>query len=78
MRIKQLPKRSGEVLFDVIVRRDGLHSTMMTTNRPFGDWGKLKESKGTEGVYAANCATQGELCFRFRGSVRYDVEQSTD
>ena len=50
MGIKQLPERSGEVLFDVIVRRghsasQWLHSTMMTTNWPFGDWGKLNELK---------------------------------
>ena len=41
MGIKQLPKRSGEYLFEVIMRRHGLRSTMMTSNRPFEDWGKL-------------------------------------
>ena len=41
MGIKQLPKRSGEYLFEVIMRRYETRSTMMTSNRPLEDWGKL-------------------------------------
>jgi len=41
MGMKQLPKRSGEFLFEVIMRRHELKSTMMTSNRPLEDWGKL-------------------------------------
>ena len=41
MGIKQLPKRSGEWLFEIIMRRHELRSTMMTSNRPLEDWGKL-------------------------------------
>src|SRR5690606_17595183 len=41
MGIKQLPKRSGEFLFEIIMRRHELRSTMMTSNRPLQDWGKL-------------------------------------
>jgi DNA replication protein DnaC len=41
MGMKQLPKRSGEYLFEVIMRRHELKSTMMTSNRPLEDWGKL-------------------------------------
>jgi DNA replication protein DnaC len=41
MGLKQLPKRSGEYLFEIIMRRHELHSTMMTSNRPLEDWGKL-------------------------------------
>ena len=41
MGIKQLPKRSGEFLFEIIMRRHQLKSTMMTSNRPLEDWGKL-------------------------------------
>jgi DNA replication protein DnaC len=41
MGIKQLPKRSGEFLFEIIMRRYELKSTMMTSNRPIDDWGKL-------------------------------------
>ena len=39
--MKQLPKRSGEFLFEVVMRRHETRSTMMTTNRPIEDWGKL-------------------------------------
>ncbi|TWT70557.1 ATP-binding protein [Crateriforma conspicua] len=41
MGIKQLPKRSGEYLFEIIMRRHEVRSVMMTTNRPLEDWGKL-------------------------------------
>jgi DNA replication protein DnaC len=41
MGLKQLPKRSGEYLFEIIMRRHELRSTMMTSNRPLEDWGKL-------------------------------------
>lgn len=41
MGMKQLPKRSGEYLFEIIMRRHQLKSTMMTSNRPLEDWGKL-------------------------------------
>jgi DNA replication protein DnaC len=41
MGMKQLPKRSGEYLFEVIMRRHEVRSTMMTSNRPLDDWGKL-------------------------------------
>lgn len=41
MGIKQLPKRSGEYLFEIIMRRYENKSTMMTSNRPLEDWGKL-------------------------------------
>lgn len=41
MGMKQLPKRSGEYLFEIILRRHEVKSTMMTSNRPLEDWGKL-------------------------------------
>jgi DNA replication protein DnaC len=41
MGMKQLPRRSGEFLFEIIMRRYETHSTMMTSNRPLEDWGKL-------------------------------------
>jgi DNA replication protein DnaC len=41
MGMKQLPKRSGEYLFEIIMRRYEKRSTMMTSNRPLEDWGKL-------------------------------------
>jgi len=36
-----LPKRSGEYLFEIIMRRYETRSTMMTSNRPLEDWGKF-------------------------------------
>jgi DNA replication protein DnaC len=41
MGMKQLPRRSAECLFEVIMRRYETRSTMMTSNRPLEDWGKL-------------------------------------
>jgi DNA replication protein DnaC len=41
MGMKQLPKRSGEYLFEIIMRRNQVRSTIMTSNRPLEDWGKL-------------------------------------
>jgi DNA replication protein DnaC len=41
MGMKQLPAKSGEFLFEIIMRRYELKSTMMTSNRPLEDWGKL-------------------------------------
>jgi DNA replication protein DnaC len=43
MGMKQLPRRSGECLFEVVMRRYETRSTMMTSNRPLEDWGKLME-----------------------------------
>lgn len=41
MGLKQLPSRAGEHLFEVIMRRYELRSTLMTSNRPIEDWGHL-------------------------------------
>lgn len=41
MGMKELPRQSGEHLMEVIMRRHGLKSTIMTSNRPLEDWGKL-------------------------------------
>ncbi|MBW2050549.1 MAG: IS21-like element helper ATPase IstB [Deltaproteobacteria bacterium] len=41
MGIKHLPKQSGEYLFEIVLRRHQLRSTIMTSNRPIEDWGKL-------------------------------------
>ena len=37
MGMKNLPKRSGEFLFEIIMRRYETRSTMMTSNRPLED-----------------------------------------
>ena len=41
MGMKQLSDKSGEYLFEVIMRRHQMRSTIMTSNRPVEDWGKL-------------------------------------
>jgi DNA replication protein DnaC len=41
MGMKQLPRRSGECLLEIIMRRHENRSTMMTSNRPLEDWAKL-------------------------------------
>ena len=41
MGIKQLPPKSGEYLFKILMRRYEVRSTLMTSNRPLEDWGKL-------------------------------------
>ncbi len=41
MGIKHLPPASAEHLFEIIMRRHELRSTLMTSNRPVEEWGKL-------------------------------------
>jgi DNA replication protein DnaC len=41
MGLKILPTRSGEYLFEIVMRRYENHSTIMTSNRPIEEWGKL-------------------------------------
>ena len=41
MGLKALPKHSGEYLLEVIMRRYENRSTIMTSNRPLEEWGKL-------------------------------------
>ncbi len=41
MGLKILPAKSGEVLLEIIMRRYENRSTMMTSNRPIEEWGKL-------------------------------------
>jgi DNA replication protein DnaC len=41
MGMKQMPRRGGECLLEIILRRHENRSTMMTSNRPLEDWAKL-------------------------------------
>src|SRR6266705_3055691 len=41
MGLKQLPKNSGEYLLEVVMRRYENRATIMTSNRPLEEWGKL-------------------------------------
>ena len=50
MGLKQLPKNSGEYLLEVVMRRYENRSTIMTSNRPLEDWGKLLQDVPTAGA----------------------------
>ena len=50
MGLKQLPRHSGEYLFEVIMRRYENRSTIMTSNRPVEEWGKLLQDVPTAGA----------------------------
>ena len=41
MGLKELPRHAGEYLLEIIMRRHENRSTLMTSNRPLEDWGKL-------------------------------------
>ena len=41
MGIKRLPNKSGEYLFEIVMRRYEIRSTIMTSNRPIEEWAKL-------------------------------------
>ena len=50
MGLKALPKHSGEYLLEVVMRRYENRSTLMTSNRPIQDWGKLLADVPTAGA----------------------------
>ena len=47
MGMRALPKQSGEYLLEIILRRHENRSTIMTSNRPTEDWGKLLQDVPT-------------------------------
>ena len=59
MGMKHLPKRSGEYLFEIIMRRHELKSTLMTSNRPLENWTEVLSSERLTG------ATLDRLTHRF-------------
>jgi DNA replication protein DnaC len=50
MGLKALPKHSGEYLLEVVMRRYETRSTIMTSNRPLEEWGKLLNDVPTAGA----------------------------
>jgi DNA replication protein DnaC len=50
MGLKALPKHSGEYLLEVVMRRYENRSTIMTSNRPLEEWGKLLNDVPTAGA----------------------------
>lgn len=57
MGMKQLPKRSGEYLFEIIMRRYETRSTVMTSNRPLEDWGKRISDIPSATAITGSCTT---------------------
>ena len=75
MGLKQLPKQSGEYLLEVVMRRYENRSTIMTSNRPLEDWGKLLSDVPTAGAildrflhHAITLAISGRS-YRVKGSL---------
>jgi DNA replication protein DnaC len=50
MGLKAIPKQSAEYLLEVVMRRYENRSTIMTSNRPLEDWGKLLCDTPTAGA----------------------------
>jgi DNA replication protein DnaC len=81
MGMKQLPKRSGEYLFEVIMRRYETRSTMMTSNRPLEDWGKLLGDVPTAGaildrfLHHAEVVQMNGRSYRLRGRADASPEE---
>ena len=81
---KQLPKRSGEYLFEIIMRRYENRSTMMTSNRPIEDWGKLIGDVPAAGAILDRFLHHAQIIpitgksYRLRNSARAEtVDQTT-
>ena len=83
MGIKQLPRRSGEYLFEVIMRRYEVWSTIMNRNRPIEEWGKLIGDVPTAGAildrflhHADVIAIEGKS-YRLKDRPRNQAKQET-
>ncbi|MEI7672196.1 MAG: IS21-like element helper ATPase IstB [Deltaproteobacteria bacterium] len=84
MGLKQLPKRAGEYLFEVIMRRYEIRSTIMTSNRPVEDWGHLIGDIPTAGAILDRLLADAEIIpfkgrsFRLRNDQSKNSEPSVD
>ena len=61
MGLKRLPKNSGEHLFEINLRRYELRSTIMTSNRPLEDCGKLIGDNPTAGAILNRLLCRAEV-----------------
>jgi DNA replication protein DnaC len=81
MGLKSLPLRAGEHLLEVIVRRYEMRSTLMTSNRPLEDWGKLVQDIPTAAaildrfLHHANVVTFAGRSFRLKDVAALQSEQ---
>jgi DNA replication protein DnaC len=61
MGLKALPKHSGEYLLEIIMRRYEVRSTIMTSNRPLEEWGKLLQDVPSAGAILDRFLHHAEL-----------------
>jgi DNA replication protein DnaC len=84
MGMKHLPKRSGEYLFEIIMRRYETRATMMTSNRPLEDWGKLIGDVPSATAILDRFLHHAEIIqitgrsYRLRGQTRPDPEDDAE
>jgi DNA replication protein DnaC len=84
MGMKHLPKRSGEYLFEIIMRRYETRSTMMTSNRPLEDWGKLIGDVPSATAILDRFLHHAEIIqitgrsYRLRGQARPDLDAAAE
>ena len=57
MGLKILPSKSGEILLEIIMRRYENRSTLMTSNRPIEEWGKLLSDVLPPAPSLTDCST---------------------
>ena len=83
MGLKTLPARSGELLLEIILRRHEVRSTIMTSNRPVDEWGKLLGDVPAAGAILDRLLHRAEVIaingrsHRLAGSVA-DKQQGVD
>jgi DNA replication protein DnaC len=84
MGLKQLPARAGEHLFEVIMRRYELRSTLMTSNRPIEDWGHLIGDVPAAGAILDRLLQSAEVIpfkgrsYRLRNETKNEPETPVD
>lgn len=61
MGLKVLPPKSGEILLEIIMRRYENRSTIMTSNRPIEEWGKLLSDVPAAGAILDRLLHHAEL-----------------
>lgn len=82
MGLKSLPPRAGEHLLEVIVRRYETRSTLMTSNRPLEDWGKLVQDIPTAAaildrfLHHANVVTFSGRSYRLKDVAALQAAQT--
>ena len=77
MGLKQLPNKAGEYLFEIIMRRYEVRSTIMTSNRPIEDWGKLIGDIPTAGAILDRLLQHAEV-IPFKGKSYRLSNRKTD